>query len=607
MRALIAGLGLAFAVATAAADTRVSHGLSLFGDLKYPPGFTQLDYVNADAPKGGEAVLYALGGFDSLNPFIVRGEAAAGAGSIYDSLMGRAPDEPNAAYGAIAKSVEVPDDLSWAAFELRPEARWHDGTPLTAEDVAFSLDLLKSKGAPMYRFYYANVARAVVEGPHRIRFEFSGPRNRELPQIVSEFPVLPKHWWQGRDFERATLEKPLGSGPYRIDAVDPPRSITLRRVPDYWGRDLPTQRGRNNFDALRYEYFRDAVVAQEAFKAHQYDLRSENVAKQWATAYDFPAVKAGLVIKEEIPHSNVSGMQGFAFNLRRPQFQDRRVRLAISQAFDFEWTNRNLFYGLYTRTDSYFANSEFAARALPDAEELALLEPFRDKLPPELFIEIYRPPMSDGSGQDRNNLRKARQLLADAGWTLKDGKLVGADGKPFEFEILVVQPEFERVVAPMQQPLQRLGITARLRVVDSAQYQNRLRAFDFDMVVASFPQSHSPGNEQRDFWSSAAAAREGSRNLIGIRDPVVDAMVDKVIGAASRHEVVAAVRALDRVLCWGYYMVPHYHVRAFRIAYWNRFGRPAQLPRYSYDFASWWIDPAKDAALKRGEGALKKD
>jgi microcin C transport system substrate-binding protein len=491
-------------------------------------------------------------------------------------------------------------------FNLRPEARWHDGTPLTAEDIVFTFETLRDKGRPHYRYYYANVAKVEALGPHQVKFSFSGPKNRELPHIMGQLPALPKHWWKDRDFERTSLEPPLGSGPYRIGKLDPPRSMTVERVKDYWGRDLPVNRGRNNYDGIRYEYFRDQTVALEAFKAHQYDIRSETSAKNWATSYDFPALKAGLVVKEAIPHSNPTGMQGFAFNIRRPMFQDPRVRLAIAQTFDFDWANKNLFYGQYTRTDSYFSNSEFAARELPSPDELKLLEPYRGKLPPEVFTQVYQAPRADGSGQDRNALRRARDLLTSAGWTVKDNRLVDKDGKPLEFEVLLVQADFERVLNTMRQPLERLGITMRMRVVDTAQYINRVRDFDYDMIVSSWPQSHSPGNEQRDFWSAAAADRKGSRNLIGIKDPAIDGLIEQVIAADSRPALIAATRALDRALSWGHYVIPNFHLRTARVAYWNRFGRPAKIPPYGVDYQAWWIDPEKDAALKRGEADLPK-
>lgn len=606
MRIHTLAIGLALAASAASAATTLTHGMSLFGDLKYPPDFTHLEYVNPDAPKGGELVEDVVGGFDSLNPFIVRGEAGAGSGAIYETLMTSVRDEPSTEYGLLARSVEVPDDLSYVIFNLRPEARWHDGTPLTAEDLVFAFETLRDKGRPHYRYYYKDVARAEALGPHQVKFHFSGAKNRELPHIMGQLPALPKHWWKDRDFERTSLEPPLGSGPYRIGKLDPPRSMVVERVKDYWGRDLPINRGRNNYDSIRYEYFRDQTVALEAFKAYQYDIRSETSAKNWATQYDFPALKSGLVIKEAIPHSNPTGMQSFAFNIRRPMFQDPRVRLAIGQTFDFDWANRNLFYGQYTRTDSYFSNSEFAARELPSADELKLLEPHRAKLPPEVFTQVYEAPRADGSGQDRNALRRARDLLTAAGWTVKDNKLVDKDGKPLEFEVLLVQPDFERVLNSMRQPLERLGIAMKLRVVDTAQYINRVRDFDFDMIVSSWGQSHSPGNEQRDFWSSAAADRKGSRNLIGIKDPTIDALIEQVIAADSRPALIAATRAIDRALSWGHYVIPNWHLRTQRVAYWNRFGRPAKTPQYGVDFQAWWIDPEKDAALKRGEAALPK-
>jgi microcin C transport system substrate-binding protein len=594
----LAGLAW-FGVAEAASN--VSHGISHFGDLKYSADFRHFDYVNPDAPKGGLVRLEATGTFDTLNDFIIRGTPAAGLRLIYDTLMESAADEPGSYYGQLAETVEVPRDLSWVAFNLRPQARWHDGKPVTAEDVVFTLDVLKEKGAPFWRYYYANVEKAVAEGPHRVKFSFSGPTNQELPLIVGQLPVLPKHYWQGRDFEATTLDPPLGSGPYRVGQVDPGRTITLERVADYWGRDLPVMRGRYNFDAIRFEYYRDRTVSLEAFKAHAFDFRSENTAKVWATGYEFPAVADGRVIKETLADNNPSGMQSFAFNIRRPQFKDRRVREALSYTFDFEWSNKNLFYGQYTRTRSYFANSELASSGLPGAAELALLEPLRGQIPDEVFTKTYEPPNTEGRGGLRGNLRKARTLLSEAGWEIRDNKLVDAkSGQPMRIEILLVQAAFERVVAPMVQNMARLGIDAKIRVVDTSQYINRVRDFDFDMTVGSWGQSLSPGNEQRDFWGSAAADRPGSRNLIGIKDPVIDMLIDKVIFASDRKALVAACRALDRVLLWNHFVIPNWHINSYRIAYWNRFGRPAVKPKYELGFpATWWIDPALDKALSR--------
>ena len=605
--AVVGALSLSPA-ALADETVRTVHALSLIGEPKYGPNFEHLDYVNPDAPKGGELKLFAIGGYDSLNPFIIKGVAASGIGLVYESLMTSPRDDISAEYGLIAESVEVPDDLSWVAFDLREEARWHDGTPVTADDVIFSFEVLKEKGTPFFRFYYANVGKAEKLGLRKVRFTFSGPRNRELPQIMGQLPVLSKAYFTTHEFEKTSLEPPMGSGPYRVKELDPGRSITYERVTDYWGRNLPINRGRHNFHTLRYDYYRDQTVALEAFKAHEYDYRDEGTSKVWATGYDFPALRSGMVVKSEISHQRPTGMQAFAFNLRRPKFQDRAMRRALGFAFDFEWANRNLFYGQYTRTKSYFSNSELASGGLPSPEELKLLEPFRQQLPPEVFTTAYQPPSTDGSGNIRANLRQALKILREAGWTFKDKKLIDpSTGEPLEIEFLLVSPAFERVVAPLIRNLKRLGVAARIRTVDSAQYQNRVRDFDFDMIVASFGESESPGNEQRDFWGSAAADRPGSRNLIGIKDAVVDALIDRVIFAPDRKSLITATRALDRVLLWGHYVIPQWHIRYDRIAYWDMFGRRDVAPKYGTDLFAWWIDAAKVAALEGGESGLKKE
>jgi len=601
LQVLVTIVLLAVALPATAQNSRVLHGLSLFGNLKYPADFTHFDYVNPAAPKGGQLRLEGIGSFDTLNPFVIKGTAAAGSGLIYDSLMEGARDEASSDYGLLAESVDVPDDLSWVAFNLRPQARWHDGQPLTADDVVFAFDTLKAKGRPLYRHYYANVASAVAVGPHRVRFSFTGPRNRELPTIVAQLPALPRHYWRDRAFDTTTLEPPLGSGPYRIGEVKPGRSISYERVADYWGRDLPVNRGRYNFDRFAIEYYRDRTVSLEAFKADLIDFRSENAAKVWATQYDFQAVRDGAVIKETLPDDTPQGMQGFVFNLRRPVFQDRRVREALRYTFDFEWSNANLFFGQYVRTESFFSNSELAASGLPDAAELALLEPLRGQIPDEVFTKAYAAPRTDGPGGLRGNLRRASRLLREAGWEVRDQRLVNtATGEPMEIEFLVVQAASERVVAPMLRNMERLGITATLRVIDSSQYINRVRNFDFDMISASFAQSLSPGNEQRTYWGSDAADRPGSRNRMGLRDPAVDALIDRVIFAGSRAELVTATRALDRVLLWQHLLIPNYHLASHRIAYWNRFGRPAVLPKYGLGVSTtWWLDAEKDAVLRR--------
>jgi microcin C transport system substrate-binding protein len=601
---LLAALPAARRASARAGSTR-THALSLLGEPRYKPGFTHFSYVNPDAPKGGEVALAAIGSFDSFNPFIVRGVAAAGVSMIWMTLLKGSQDEASTEYAHLAEAVEIANDGTWVAFEIDPRAVWHDGRPVTAEDAAWTFATLRQHGRPFYRAYWADVTDVLVEGPRRVVFRFKDGANRELPLILGQLMVLPKHWWEGRDFARPLLEPPLGSGPYRIDGFEAGRTVTYRRVPDYWGRDLPTEKGTDNFDVMRYEYFRDATVAFEAFKAGQIDFRTENIAKEWATGYDFPARRRGLVKLDEIRHELPTGMQAFVMNIRRPLFQDRRVREALMLAFDFEWSNRNLFFDAYARTSSYFSNSELASSGLPQGEERALLERFRGRIPEEVFTTEFRLPVTDGSGNNRENLRRALGLLQQAGWTVRNQRLVNAQGQPFSFEMLLSSPSFERVALPYAQQLQRLGIEMRTRTVDTAQYQARTDAFDFDMTVDVFGQSLSPGNEQRDYWTCAKARQEGSRNSIGVCDPVVDELVELVISAPDREQLIIRTRALDRVLLWGHYVVPHWHSRTFRVAFWDKFDRPARPPRYGLGFDTWWIDREREQRLaeaRRGGG-----
>ena len=602
---LLTTLLLALAVLPAAAqeEPKPAHGVAMHGDLKYGPDFTNFDYADPNAVKGGTVTFASIGTFDSLNPYILKGVPAAGLGLVFQSLTTQAEDEAFSEYGDIAESIIMPEDRSWVAFDLRPEARWQDGQPITVDDVIFSLEILKSEGHPFYRAYYKNVVKAEKVGERRVRFTFEGGINRELPLIVGQMPVLPKHYFEGREFARATLDPPVGSGPYRIKKVDPGRTIVYERVADWWGADIPVNKGRFNYDEVRYEYYRDSDVALEAFKAGQYDIRLENTAKLWATGYQSPALDKGWIKKEEIPFEGAAGMQGFVFNTRRSIFKDPRVRRALAYAFDFEWTNKTLFYGAYTRTESYFANTELAARGLPGPKELELLEPFRDRLPPEVFTEEYRAPRTDGSGNIRKNLRIALRMLREAGWEVQDGVLTNREtGEAMRFEILLVSPAFERIAGPFVRNLERLGIEARIRTVDTSQYQNRLDDFDFDMIVTVWGQSLSPGNEQRNYWSCEAAETPGSRNYAGICDPAVDYLIDKIIQAPTREDLVVATRALDRVLLWGHYVIPHWHTRVIRVAYWDKFGRPSITPRYGLDLFAWWVDPAKQAALEAAGG-----
>ncbi|GAA0595839.1 extracellular solute-binding protein [Craurococcus roseus] len=578
-----------------------THALSLLGEPALPADFTHWPWVNPNAPKGGELALTALGSFDSFNAYILRGTPAVGLGNLYDSLLKESADEASTEYCHLASIVEVPADRKGVAFELHEQARWHDGKPITAEDVVWTFNTLRQHGRPFYRAYWADVTEVVAEGPRRVVFRFKDDGNRELALILGQLNVMPRHWWEGRDFARPSLDVPLGSGPYRIERFEAGRSVVYRRVEDYWARDLPTAKGTNNFDTMRYEYFRDSTVALEAFKAGQIDFRTENIAKEWATAYDFPAVQRGLVKRDEIPHDLPTGMQAFAVNLRRPLFQDARVRRALIEVFDFEWMNANLFYGSYARTKSYFSNSELASSGLPEGREKEILERFRGRVPDQLFTEEYKLPVTDGSGNNREALRRALDLLRQAGWTVRDRRLVNAQGQPFAFEILLNTPSFERVALPYVQVLQRLGMEPRVRTVDPAQYQVRMDAFDYDMTVDNIGQSLSPGNEQRDFFTCARANDNGSQNVAGICDPVIDELVELVIGAPDREELVARTRALDRVLLWHNYMVPHWHSRTFRVAYWDKLGRPERNPRYRLALDSWWLERGREGAVEQAK------
>ena len=581
-----------------------SHALSLILPPHLPAGFAHFPYANPNAPKGGEVALGAIGTFDSFNAHIVRGVPAGSVGLIYDTLLRSSADESQVAYGHIAHTIEVASDGLSVTFDLRPEAKFHDGTPLTAEDVAWTFDTLLNKGRPHYKQYWGDVSEVKVEGSHRITFRFKNANNRELPIILGQLEVLPKHWWATRDFTRPLTEAPLGSGPYKLDKFEMGRTVVFSRVPDYWAQNLGTAKGLANFNIRRVEYFRDPTVAFEAFKAGQVDYRQENIAKDWATAYEFPAVRRGLVKKQEFRHRLPTGMQGYVMNTRREVFKDVRVRQALALVFDFEWANANLFYGAYTRTSSYFSNSTLASSGLPLGPELALLDKHRAKLSPMLFTEEFKLPVTDGSGNNREGLRQALELFRQAGWTIKDRKLVDAAGKQLSFEIVLDSPSFERVTLPYVQWLARLGVEARVRTVDAAQYRRVMDTYDFDMTVEVFPQSESPGNEQKGFWTCESAKHEGGNNVAGICDPVVDALVDDIVNSPNRQTLESATRALDRVLLHSWYVVPQWHVRSIRIAYWDRFGFVDMPVRTGVAFDAWWIDPARadatDAARRAG-------
>lgn len=600
-----AGFGLvSFSASAQTAAPIRTHALSLLGEPALPANFPHFPWVNPDAIKGGEVALTALGSFDSFNQFILRGTAAVGLNNLYDSLLMESADEASTEYAHLAEVVEIPADRMGVSFELRESARWHDGRPITAEDVAWTFNTLRTQGRPFYRAYWGDVSEVVVENPRRVTFRFKTNENRELALILGQMNILPKHFWEGRDFARPMLDVPLGSGPYRVDRFESGRSVVYRRVPDYWAVNLNTRRGTQNFDAMRYEYFRDVTVAFEAFKAGQIDFRTENIARNWATGYDFPAVRRGLVKRDEIRHQLPTGMQAFVMNLRRPFFQDARVREALMQVFDYEWLNANIFNGAYARTTSFFSNSELASSGPPTGRELAILEPFRAQLPEAVFTTEHRLPTTDGSGNNRDGLRRALDLMRQAGWTIRDRRLVNAQGQRFEFEILLNGASFERVALPYVQWLQRLGVEARVRTVDPAQYQVRMDAFDYDMTVDVMGQSLSPGNEQRDYFTCAKAQENGSQNIAGFCSPVIDALVEQVIMAPDREELIARTRALDRVLLHGNYVIPQWHNRAFWIAFWDRFGRPERNPKYALGFDSWWIDPTRDRALQEAKRSL---
>ncbi len=594
--ALVAFLGAFPALAD---DVPRTHAIAMHGEPKYGPDFTHFDYVNPDAPKGGTLRLDGISTtFDTLNPFNAKGTSSIAAGYIYDTLLVASADEPFTKYGLLAETVEVPKDRSWITFHLRPEARWHDGRPITAEDVKFTFQTLIEKGAPQYRFYYQSVTDVAVLDERTVKFTFAPGDNRELPLIVGEMPVLPKYYWESRDFTAATLEPPLGSGPYRIGRFETGRFIEIERVEDYWAADLPVRRGQYNYDRVRFVYFRDRIVTRQALKAEQIDYFEENSAKEWATAYDIDAVSNELLKKERYLNKSSGGMQAFYMNTRRPIFEDPRVRRALTYAFDFQWTNKNIYYGQYEQPESYFAPTELASSGLPKDEELEILERYRGRVPQEVFTTPYTAPQTDGSGWPRENLKTAFRILAEAGWVVRDLKLVNAEtGEPFSFEFLYGDQAQERVLLPFKRNLQRLGIDMRLRLVDTAQYINRYRAKDFDMMILNNAQSLSPGNEQREYWGSEAADRPGSRNLAGIKDPVIDELIDLVIAAPTRESLIQRTRALDRVLLWGHYVIPQLIAPYDRFLYWDKFGRPEITPLQGLSPFYWWIDPEKERTL----------
>ena len=570
-----------------------AHGISIDGKLKYPPDFKQFDYASDQAQKGGALVLHDLGSFDKMNPYTLKGSAPSGLDIlVFETLAVGSLDEPFASYGLIAKDIKLADDRLSVTYTIDENARFSDGTAITPEDVQFSLNTLKSEAAhPFYQAYLQDIKGSEILDKNRIRFDFARV-NRELHMIASQVPIFSKRFYSAHAFDDPSMVPPMGSGPYVVDSVNSGKSITYKRNPDYWAINHPTRKGMFNFDTITFKYFRDQIVAVEAFKANEFDFMYINIAKQWARDLVGPKFESRQIMKEYLPHRNNQGMQGFVFNLRKPLFQDRRVREALGMAFDFEWANNKLFFNEYTRSASYFSNSDVAAKGLPAGLEREYLQPFKDQLPPEVFTQPLTPFSTEAPNSLRENLRNAKKILEEAGWTVQDGRLTNKEGKTFDFEILLVSPSFERVMAGYVNNLSKLGVNASYRTIDPALYIDRLNRFDFEMTVNVFGQSQSPGNEQRDYWHSSSADRNGSRNLIGIKDPVVDQLVEKIIYAETQEELTAACKALDRVLWYGYYVVPNWYVARHRVSYWNKFNHPETLPLYynpTQALMTWWM------------------
>ncbi|WP_353561294.1 extracellular solute-binding protein [Pyruvatibacter sp. HU-CL02332] len=586
---LLTFLAGSLAVTAGAQAQTPQHGIAMHGSPKYPADFTRYDYVNDRAPKEGEIKLAAIGGFDSLNPMIIRGSSAAGIRwHVFESLMGRAYDEPFSLYGLIAETITTPDDRSWVEFTLRPEARFSDGQPVTVDDVIFTVETLRDQGRPNHKFYYGKVASMEKTGDRTVRLTFTEEGDREMPLIMGLMPILPKHVYEGQDFTRTGLTPMIGSGPYTIGNVDPGSSITFVRNPDYWGKDVAAARGHNNFDRIRYDYFRDANASFEAFKSGEYTLRIEDDPTRWSTGYDVPPVKDGRIIREQLKKSTPSGMRALVFNTRRDVFTDIKVRKALGMMFDFEWINKNLFYGLYTRTQSFYDNSELSSAGRPASPaEKALLAPFLDAVTPEIMASGYVAPRTDGSGRNRSQMRDALALLKEAGYTVQDAKLVDASGAQFAFEILVASPEDERLALTFARNLERLGIDAKIRNVDSSQYQQRRQTYDYDMIFNFWSASLSPGNEQSFYWGGDSADTDGTRNYMGVKSEAVDAMIAAMLEAREREDFVTAVRALDRVLLSGHYVIPLYHAPDQWVARWNNLDHPQVQPNF-VRFDTWW-------------------
>ena len=584
---------LSFSAMTSSVMAAPQPALSLYGDLKYGPAFDHFDYVNPSAPKGGELKLPGIGSFDNLNPYIIKGETADGVDALTNvSLMTQSYDEAFSMYGLLAQSVELAEDRSFITFNLNPKAVWDDGQPITADDVIWTFNTLITNGAPFYRAYYADVDSVIAMTATSVTFKFKTVGNRELPLIIAQMPVLPKHYWAGKNFAETTLTPPVASGPYKVSKIVPGRSIEFTRNKDWWGNSLAVNKGRYNFDKITYSYYRDQNVALEAFFAGQYDFQQENIAKLWQTAYNAPQVLDGRIIKQEIENTRPVGMQGFAYNTRRPIFADINVRKALAYAFDFDWENKQFAFGSYKRTRSFFENSELGATGLPSYEELNYLKPLSGQIPPEVFTTVYNPPSTDGNGNNRANLKTASDILDAAGYKLgADGiRVHETTGVRLSFEFIDANPAFERWILPFSQNLKRIGVECKFRVLDSTQYINRMQKFDFDMTTNVIPQSDSPGNEQREFWTSAKAEVVGSRNYIGVQNPAVDALVDTIIAADTRGELVAATRALDRVLQWNYYVIPNWFYNKWRLAWWSKLEHPSKLSGMTPGVLdTWWV------------------
>lgn len=579
-----------FTASSLSAETSApTHGIAIYGDLKYPETFVHFDYVNPNAPKGGLVKLATFGTYDSFNPFIIKGTPAAGADLLFCSLLASAGDEPFSMYGYLAEKVEVAPDKKSVTFVLNKDAKFSDGTPVTADDVVFSFNILRKKGIPLFAQYYHDVKAVEKINPWEVRFIFTTDKNHELPVILGQFPVVSKVYYEKHDFEKAELVPSVGCGPYKVKDFKAGQFVTYERIINWWGENLPSQKGQNNFD-IRYVNYRDQNVLFEAFKGGEYDFRLENIAKNWATGYNIPAVKTGKIILQKAPNELSQGIRMFVFNTRKPLFQDRKVREALAKIFDFEWVNKQLFFDTYTRSLSYFSNSPLASKGLPTGEELKILESFKDKLPPELFTQAFRLPITDGSGKNRKTLKEADSLLNEAGWVVKNGKRVNAKtNEPFAFKLLLRDPVYERVALALQRNLIPLGIEMEIRTVTPSQYVEKVEGYNYDMIDAIIPESETPGNEQREFWSSKFANMKGGRNFAGVQDPVVDQLVNFVIDSPDRSSLIERVHALDRVLLWGYYGIPGWHSKTSRIAYWNKFGMPEKKPKDGIGFNTWWV------------------